>query len=324
MGWNGFRRGRCHLIGREVATVVDPQVAFGDEEEGVAVEDFFINREMAEAFDVRRGVVFIDPVFVEVPCGFPGEFRLEGRDTLGEPGGLGFVAEAVAVEIDLVPGGGDDLRHGLAGFEEPQGEVVVASMGFECGFPLIHDAKHGLHVEAKIPAGRIAFYQIGERRNPEPVGRPTALSEVGLIQGEDTLFEAFELAHIFRPAADFLAIAKGVGHAVQERDLKLDTVVLGRAGGGEPSGELGGKIGGDLGVCGQEVSLFRGIGVNVEELDRFASKGEEFPSVVAHDLGRVGFGFGVVALDAAVEIHLPEDRGPVPRGRSGGGGEMRE
>ncbi len=49
--------------------------------------------------------------------------------------------------------GGDHLGTGLSGFEEPEGEVVVAAPGLQFFFPLIHDAEHRFDVTAKKPAG---------------------------------------------------------------------------------------------------------------------------------------------------------------------------
>ena len=87
---------------------------------------------------------------------------------------------------------------------------------------------------------------------------------------------------------------------------------------------MSGKIGDDGGVFGEEITLLGGVGGDVEELDGFAIEGEEFPGAVAHNFGGVGFGFEVVALETAVEVHLPEYGVAIPGGGGGGIGEVRE
>ena len=307
----------------DIAALVDPHVAFGDEEGGLVSVVFFVDGEGAESGDVGGGVVFVDPVVVEVPLGLPHEFLLERGHALGEFGGGGFVAKAVAVKVDAVIDGGDHLGRGLRGLEKPEGEVVVTAPGLQFFFPLIHDAEHRFDVTAKKPAGGITFYEVGKRGDPELVGSPAAVCEVDRVEADVSRFKVFELADQLGPAADFFSVTEGVGHPEGTGEVRdLDAVVDGGAGGGEPRLELGGEVGDDGGVGGEEVTLLGGIGVDVEELDGFAVEGEEFPRAVAHDFGGIGCWFRVVALEAAVEVQLPEYGVTIPRGGGGWIGEV--
>ena len=211
-GAGAARRPGLGLGVLDIAALVDPHVAFGDEEGGLVSVVFFVDGEGAESGDVGGGVVFVDPVVVEVPLGLPHEFLLERGHALGEFGGGGFVAKAVAVKVDAVIDGGDHLGRGLSGFEEPEGEVVVAAPGLQFFFPLIHDAEHRFDVTAKKPAGGITFYEVGKRGDPELVGSPAAVCEVDRVEADVSRFKVFELADQLRPAADFFSVTEGVGH----------------------------------------------------------------------------------------------------------------
>ncbi len=65
-----------NLVSPESAAVVDPKIAIGDEENRLGVDGFFIDGEMAEVRDLGRRIVFIDPVFIEVPMGGPRVLQL--------------------------------------------------------------------------------------------------------------------------------------------------------------------------------------------------------------------------------------------------------